>query len=43
MEDDLLERLVGVRYPLASHPTIDSVYHLQPEVLRIRFQAGTLP
>jgi hypothetical protein len=43
MGDGLLERLAGVRYPLARHPAINSVYHLQPEVLPIRFCAGTFP
>jgi hypothetical protein len=35
--------IAGVRYPLASHPAINSVYQLQPEVLRIHFHAGTFP
>jgi hypothetical protein len=44
----LLERLAGVRYlseshPLAGHPAINSGQNLQPEVLRIRFHAGTFP
>jgi len=48
IQDGLLERLAGVRYPLtnhplAGHPAINSVYNLQPEVLPIRFHAGMFP
>jgi hypothetical protein len=43
IRDGLAERLAGVRYPLASHPAINSVYQLQPEVLQIRLHAGTIP
>jgi hypothetical protein len=36
-------RLAGVRYPLTSHPTIDSGQRLQPEVLPIPLHAGSFP
>src|SRR5215208_1499477 len=36
-------RLAGVRYPLTSHPAINSGQHLQPEVMRIRFHAEKAP
>jgi hypothetical protein len=39
IRDGLVERLAGVRYLLASHPAINSIQHLQPEVIRIRFHA----
>jgi hypothetical protein len=43
IRDGLVERLAGVRYFLASHPAINSVRHLQPEVIRIRIHAGRFP
>jgi len=43
IRDGPAERLAGVRYPLARHPAINSVYQLQHEVLPIRFHAGKAP